>query len=368
MKLLFFASANSIHTKRWLEFFSRKAENEVHLATFIDPTMEIEGVTMHRIKLDDSPKFRLARLYNSRRILLDSIARIKRQFSPDLIHIHSFNPYAYFAAIHFRVPLVATPWGSDIVLSRKLSSRFISRRLAKKADSLVCDAAHMKERLIRLGTKPDKVHIVFFGTNVEEYHPRNRDSGLSAELGWDPRSLLVVSTRALNPLYNVETLVRAAPAIAREAPNARFLIVGGGEERSKLEALARELGVANLCSFSGRVSDLDMRRMVASADVYVSTALSDGGLAASTAEAMASGVPVVITEFGDNQEWLGQEQAGLSFPAKDHEALARQVLRLLGDPAARSAMGALGRETICQKNNYHLEMGKVEKIYQSLIG
>jgi glycosyltransferase involved in cell wall biosynthesis len=372
MKILFIAFLASIHSKRWIEFFSRREDTEVRVLCFGRQAFPIERAVVHAMGEEASSRRTLTgllsriRLSGQRRALLK---RVAREFQPDLVHIHWLCPPALRAALRFRVPIVATPWGSDVLIETNKS--FLQRRAVKRtlkaARCITCDAVHLKERIIALGAAAEKIHLIYFGTNCEEYTPANRDPGLASELGWGKSDLIVISLRALNPIYDVETLIRAIPLVAQKVPRARFVIVGGGEQKEYLTSLSAELGVSPLIRFTGRLSDEDMRRYVASADVYVSTSTSDAGLAASTAEAMASGVPAAITDFGNNAEWLEQESAGRLFPLRDHAALAERLSELLADEKLRQQMGKAGRRIILEKNSYHREMDRMRELYRSLL-
>jgi glycosyltransferase involved in cell wall biosynthesis len=176
-----------------------------------------------------------------------------------------------------------------------------------------------------------------------------------------------LSLRALNPIYDIATFIKAIPLILQEFKEARFIIVGDGIEKANLIRLVQDLGVTDSIRFTGRLSNEDLERYTASADIYVSTSLSDGGLAASTAEAMASAVPVVITDFGNNAEWIEHGRAGCLFPLRDYTALANNVLYLLKNPEKAFEMSSLGKEIIFERNNWHKEMGKINLMYQGMI-
>jgi len=103
-------------------------------------------------------------------------------------------------------------------------------------------------------------------------------------------------------------------------------------------------------------------------DVYVSTSLSDAGIAASTAEAMACGLPVVITDSGENARWIEPGRNGFLVPLSEPGALAEKLLRLIDDPELRSRLGAAGRATIQERNDYQVEMAKMETLYQQIDG
>jgi glycosyltransferase involved in cell wall biosynthesis len=373
MKILFIAPLDSIHSKRWIEFFSRREDMEVQVLCFGKQVLSVDKAVVHVLGEESVSGKTLKGLFTSvrrlgprRRLLRELVGN----FQPDVVHIHWIYAPAYWAARQFGAPIVSTAWGSDVLVHTRKSflQRRAVRRTLRVSKRVTCDAVHLKERMVAFGGKPDKIDIIYFGTNCEEYSPANRDPGLTTELGWSKSDRIVMSLRALKPIYDVETLVKAISLVMEKAPQARFVIVGEGEEKTYLQQLCKDLGVEKVVHFAGWLSDEDKRRYVASADVYVSTSTSDAGLAASTAEAMASAVPVVITDFGNNGEWLDQESAGRLFPLRDPVALADRITELLSNEGLRKRMGESGRRIILERNSYHREMGRMLEVYRWLVG
>ena len=100
-----------------------------------------------------------------------------------------------------------------------------------------------------------------------------------------------------------------------------------------------------------------------SVDVYVSTSLSDAGIAASTAEAMACEVPVVITNSGENDKWVKDRENGFLIPISDPEQLAKQIMELFRDQTLASKVGKKGRKFIINENDILNEMNKMNIEY-----
>ena len=97
------------------------------------------------------------------------------------------------------------------------------------------------------------------------------------------------------------------------------------------------------------------------------TFLEDAGLAASTAEAMACGLPVIITEFGDNRKWVEDDVNGFVVPLKDLKTLAEKIIYLFENEDVRMEFGMTNKKIIEERNNYYKEMEKMENIYIELI-
>jgi len=224
----------------------------------------------------------------------------------------------------------------------------------------------MRKALADLGAEPDKIEVIYFGTDVHLFNPNQRGETLREELGIHD-SPMVISLRGFRPIYNVETLVRAVPTVLKEVPEAKFLVLGQGPQETFLKELAETLGVSESIIFSGVINHDQLPRYLASADIYVSTSLSDAGIAASTAEAMASGLPVIITDFGDNSRWVHDDVNGFIIPMQSPEALADRLIYLLNNKDKRTEFGNFNRRLIEEKNNTDVEMGRMGKLYKNII-
>jgi len=359
MKLCFLAGANSIHTRRWIKYFA-DAGHEVHLISLGRNSKEpLDNIKFHLV-----PKkfFRPLRpLY-----YLFEVKKILRRIKPDILHVHQLwidGIVADHSGFH---PLVVTPWGSDLLIgARSNVKKQLFRHIFKNADLITCDGENMRAAIIGLGISPAKVCLVGFGVDTDRFRPDPPDHNLAKTVGLRGGPV-VISLRSLNPIYDIETLVRAMPLIVKAVPGAQFIIAGQGSERDRLIALAAELGVGGAAHFIGAIPGGDIPRYLNLAAVYVSTSLSDSGLAASTAEAMASGLPVVVSDSGDNKKWITQGENGYVVPLRDHAALAQMVIAVISDPVLSKKMGQSGRKAIEERNSYRREMGKIEDLYRRL--
>ncbi|MDD5225057.1 MAG: glycosyltransferase family 4 protein [bacterium] len=367
MKICYLASADSIHTIKWAKYFyDRKHRiSMISLHPFSYPGMDdVESYVFKPFPYQLRPLTTpFNQLYNLARIR-SLIGRIR----PDIIHVQSFTHYAWLGYLSGFHPLVITAWGSDILTRPRESRSYKAQvRLAiRKADLLTCDADHIIQPMVDLGARPEKIRIIFFGVDTRKFHPEAKDDRLAEELGFSGRPL-IISLRGLSQIYDVESLVRAAPVVLKSCPSARFIIAGEGPLKTKLQELASSLGAAEAVRFIGNIPNDRLPRYLASSEIYVSTSLSDAGLSASTAEAMACARPVVITDFGDNRKWVEDGVSGCLVPLSDPGTLAARIIDLLGHPERRESFGKLARQVIMEKNDLYREMGKVETLYQQLI-
>jgi glycosyltransferase involved in cell wall biosynthesis len=367
MKICYLADARAEHTRRWTRYFALKGHC-VDLITWNQNILDgYEPVHLHVVNKSKVLCGILSRISNLPSILIE-VKKIIRQTRPDLIHAHSSEAYAWLAMLTGFHPYVVTPWGTDILIDIKKSrwNRLVSTMALRHADLITCDAYHLKDELIRLGVGESKIRLVMFGTDIARFSPKkgeHTELRNQYELG---HSQIVISTRTLTPVHDVETLVRSIPIIKQAVPRVTFVIIGDGSERRSLEALVNSIGVRDAVRFIGYLGESEMARWLCVADVYVSTSLYDAGLSASTAEAMACGIPVVITDNGDNGRWVSEGNGGFLIPNGASEVLADRIALLLKDNEMRKRFGHFNRQVIQEHNNYAMEMDRMETIYQEL--
>ena len=364
MKICYISSSASIHSKRWVNFFATKG-HEVHVIA-----AKFSGGFDENVKLHPLPRLFSNIWWLSKYLSLGlwpfSVRRLLKKIKPDLVHAHYVTMSGYLAAFSGFHPFVMTAWGSDILIDPQKSYFFraLTKYTLKKADLITCDAHHFVEELVKLSAPREIIELVIFGVDVEKFCPRGKDESLARELGI-LNSPTVISLRSLEPLYDLETLINAIPLVLKEFPEAKFVIAGDGTQREYLEKLASSF--ENSVIFLGLVSSNELPEYLALADVYVSTSLSDAGLASSTAEAMACELPVIVTDFGDNSKWVKDGSGGFVIPTKSPEMLAAKIVYIFKNGDVRDKFGRVNRLIIEERNNVKKEMGKMDALYSQLV-
>ena len=366
IKICYIASP-SIHTNRWVRYFADNG-HEVHLITSVR-TYEgnIGNTTLHYLRRI-GPRTRVINYFLNSLPLMLQFKRLLKDINPDIVHAQSIMDATLLGAASGFHPFVVTVWGSDVLTAPQDSkiSKWMVKYVLKRADLVTCDAEHIQEPLRQMGLVPQKIKLIYFGTDTRKFRPEPRDKSLREELKvYD--SPVIISLRRLEPLYDVQSLIQAVPAVLREVPQAKFLIAESGSQETKLKELVNSLAVSDSVSFVGRLNENELPRYLASADIYVSTSLSDAGLAASTAEAMACGLPVIITDFGDNRKWVEDGKNGFIIPLKDPQALASKIVFLLQNRETRQKFGQASRKIIEERNNREKEMAKMAELYRELV-
>jgi L-malate glycosyltransferase len=359
MKICFLATGDSIHSFRWVQFFARRG-HEIHWIS-LTPFLKVPVEAVHHYELPNHHREWVQILLSLRKT-----KKLLSKIQPDILHLHSAGRHGVLGALTGFHPYVVTAWGSEVLIAAK---SWLMKPLVKwvfqRSDLITCDAEHMRQAMIHLGINQEKIRIIYFGTDVEKFQPRpqREEPRRVLKASGDP---LVISIRSLEPIYDVETLVRSIPSVLRVIPSAVFIIGGEGSEKEKLVRLAAELRIDPQVRFVGQLPNEQLPEYLNAADLYISTSLSDAGLAASTAEAMACGLPVIVTDSAENQLWVQEGKGGFVIPVKNSQILAEKMIVLLQNPATGRQWGDFNRRVIQERNNYYLEMGKMEKLYESL--
>ena len=365
LNICFFGDAAAHHLRRWSRFFCTGERNhQVHVVTFNANILEgYDPVRVHLVRKRFSGSGIIPRTASLLPMLLD-IRRLLGEIQPDVIHAHSAAGYAWMAAFSGFHPFVITPWGDDVLIHAQQSplDRFLTVYALNKADAITCDGENTRQAMVDFRIPAGKISFITFGVDVKIFAPAPVKAVPRSELSL-PDGHIVLSTRTLNPIHNVETLIRAITTVRERIPNTFFVIIGDGPEKERLVILARELGILDHTRFAGQVSEQQMISYLQAADIYVSTSVSESGLAASTAEAMACELPVINTDTGDIRLWIRDGEDGIVVPVRSSETLADRIIDLLSDPAKRETFGKAGRLVIEERNNYYKEMEKMECMY-----
>jgi len=293
-----------------------------------------------------------------------AVARWLRREQVDLVHAHLplAGVTARLAGKLARIPVVYT--------EHNLQERY--HPLTRRANlatwrwqrAVVAVSAGVADSIARRARGGVPVHVVRNGIEI----PPEGDAG-----GRSPRERLGIAATA--PVVGTVAVFRrqkrldlwleAARRIAEREPEARFLIVGDGPLRAEIEAQAGRLGLAQRILFAGLLDDVGP--LLAAIDVYLMTSEFEG-LPLALLEAMAAGLPVVVTAVGGIPEAVTDGETGVVRRFGDVEGLAGAVADLLADPERRAALGAAARRRVAESFGIDRMAAELEAIYRQALG
>jgi glycosyltransferase involved in cell wall biosynthesis len=205
-----------------------------------------------------------------------------------------------------------------------------------------------------------KVRVIPNGVDVERFHPRWPDRTLGDRLHLPEGAPVAGIVAALRPEKNHALFLRSAALVRRQLPEARFLIVGDGPERGRLERLCRELAIGDAVHFLG--TRTDVAELLSLVDVLMLTSHMESN-PVSILEAMASEKPVVATRVGSVPETVLDGRTGHLVPPGHASRMAARVVELLRNPDRAAQMGRAGREEVIA----HWSIERTVRGYEDLL-
>lgn len=191
--------------------------------------------------------------------------------------------------------------------------------------------------------------VIWMGVDTDRFHPP-----ASARPGGE--ALEVVTVARLNHTKGHVHLLNAMARLRAEGVAIRYRMAGNGPERAALEAHVARLGLQDEVRFLGPLSEAGVIDLLHSADVLALTSFGAGEAAPVTVmEAMATGLPTVVSAIGGTPDMIEDGVDGLLVPQRDEEAIAAALRRLAADPALRARIGQAARKTALARFDYRAQ-------------
>lgn len=306
---------------------------------------------------------------------LIALYRVIGRFRPDVVHTHSAKAGILGRAVawHLKVPVIVhTVHGAPFHpyqwwIARSLIAA-CERWAARRCHRLIGVADAMRELLTQADVAPaDKFVTIYSGMEVEPFleSPRYR-SDMRRALGYHEEHFVVGTIARLFHLKGHDDLLKAAATLIPRFPQIRFLWVGDGLLRGRLERKIREAGWCSYFHLAGLVPPQELPRWLSAMDVVVHPSLREG-LARVLPQALLAGKPVISYDIDGAREVVIPEVTGFLVTPRDVEGLCRAVERLIGSPELARQMGAAGRER-CRERFQHEKMTEqIRKLYLELL-
>jgi glycosyltransferase involved in cell wall biosynthesis len=396
LKILHFSRDYTPHDHRFLakmvqtghEIFYLRLENAGH--PYEDRPVP-EGVTLipwaggqTRITRGDGPR------------LLSSLKQVIRRYRPDIIQAGPVQRAAFLTALAGYKNLITMSWGYDLLMDvhNGKAWQWATRYTLQRSAAFVGDCNTIRHLAIGHGMNPEKIVTFPWGADIQKFKPANQQisnqqtnqpanqcSPLRERRGWGDDCFVLLSTRNWSELYGVEDLARAFVHAARQRPELRLFMLSGGPLSGKIKSLIqsevpfRNAGLLDRVHFPGQVNQDNLPAYYRAADLYISTSHSDG-TSISLLEALASGVPVLLSDIPGNREWIpspssltllppgegnppspagrgaGGEGAGWLFRDGDPTDLERAILHALDHRAHLPAMSRAARQLAEERGDW----------------
>jgi len=265
--------------------------------------------------------------------LTASLRRTLRSFQPDIVHAGPLQTAAFLTVLAgYSRKLVAVSWGYDLLMDASASRwmRAVTRFTLRRSAAFLGDCDTIRALAVAYGMNPQRIVTFPWGVNLEHFRPLPKPQRTTFTL---------LSTRSWAPIYGVDVLAKAFARFARRHPEAQLVMLGNGPLAADLRRIFLRSGVLEQVSFPGLVRYADLPRFYRMADLYVSASHSDGS-SVSLLEAMACGLPALVSDIPGNREWVNPGGNGWWFRDGDTAALEARLEEAF---AARSRLPEMGR-------------------------
>lgn len=293
------------------------------------------------------------------------LRKLLREKDIDILHAHSGSFFlATQAGILSRTrAIIYTDHGRHLVEPEILL--YMDRFSAHFAKKIIAVSGELEEYLIEKVRLPaNKLTTIINGINTNSYKYREKSLSLLSELRIPDDYNIVGTVGRLVEVKDQTTIINAFCRVAKKYPNTILLLVGDGPLRAKLENVAIELNAINNIRFVGNRNDVpDLLNLM---DVFMLTSLSEG-TSVSLLEAMASGVPPVVTNIGGNPFIVKDGENGILVNPGDVVETTNSINYLMGNDTARKKMGQNASETVKQYYGLDKMIDKYVCIYQNSI-
>ena len=376
MKVAYLGNSRSPHNLRWVTYLAEHFDLIVY--SFEDEA--IPGVPT--VVLPRPTGTKLDYFLMRRRV-----ARLVAEQAPDLIHAHRITSYGYLGAQVARrltragadprpkrVPFLLSVWGEDIFSFPKKSRfhRRFTRRVLSSADQILSTSNIMARETEKYVRPARPITVTPFGVDTELFAPAGEsgaDSGAEAGATGRSATVTVGTVKKLRKRYGVDVLIRAFARARGRVPELRLEIVGEGPERENLERLARELGVAEVVTFRGRVAHGEVPAVLRSFDLFAALSVTDDeSFGVAMIEASAVGLPVLATRVGGIPEVVLDGETGFLVPRRDVAGAAERLAELAADRELRRRMGEAGRRFVEEHYSWKVTADRMRRIYLKVAG
>ena len=290
-RILFFADASSVHTRRWVAAVAERGAEAVVV------TRQPADVPGARQVIAVAPGHDKLSWFKA----LPEVRRVARQLAasgwrPDLVHGHYVTSYGLWAAAcGLGVPKVMTAWGSDILVTPRHSRlmRWVVGWSLRRADLITADSLDMVDEIARYQPSAP-VHQVLWGADTARFLPAPPAPDFE-----------VISLRTWEDNYNIDLVIEAFARFVSLRPHsqARLHLLGGGPLRGTLEERVASLRLLQQVRFHGRVDEPAMIDAIQRCRVSVSVPTSDA-TSVSVLESMACGLPIIASDLPANRQWV----------------------------------------------------------------
>lgn len=294
------------------------------------------------------------------------VAEIK-QSRPAILHAHDYktNVLAVLLGRRFHLPAMTTLHGYGLGGGRLNWYYRIERWALRRMNRVVVVSEDLRDYALKQGVRPERCILIENAIDTKEYVRTIGAEEARARLSLSCRSMLVGGVGRLCAEKGFDHLIRAVHELNRGRTAVELLLIGEGDERSRLESLVRELECERSVRLLGYRADT--MTLYQALDIFVLSSLREASPNV-VLEAMAMEVPVIATRIAGVPRLIEDGVNGLLVEPGDVHGLAQALANLISDAALRIRLARAARQTVETTYSFAFRMRRIRSIYDELLG
>ena len=304
------------------------------------------------------------------------LRRLIKEIQPDLIHAGPIQNCAFLVALSGFRHLLAMSWGYDLVMDAESSwwMRQVTSYTLRRSAFFTSDANVTREKAIAFGMNPERTVVFPWGIDLEHFRLKDTE-GRKRKAVSSKKKLSVSSkqskgttlfcSRTWESIYGVDVLAKAFVKLASVNPDVNLILLGGGSQGGHIRQILMRGGVMDRVHFGGQVGQRDLPRWYNMADVYISPSHVDGS-SVTLMEAMASGLPCLVSDIAGNKEWIQDGVNGWLFRDGDVDDLTEKILSAIKKRREFRRIGESARRMTEERADWKRNFGKLLEAYEKV--
>ncbi len=368
MRIVYLTDNNSVHNRRFLE----KLVSAGYEVWFWDLTATealgggypdgVQSITSERSVDRGASPGRYGEL-------LPQFRSVVEKLRPALVHAGSVQSGGYLAALGDFHPMLLMSWGSDLLLDAERNYEWnrATELALQKADAFFCDCGTVLKKANSFREFPDSLVVQFpWGLTRGVYSPLGplpADDKFVQKEG----TTTFIYTRSYEALYGTDALLDGFYRAWRSNHSLRLLLLGDGSQTRIIRNYVQVHGLSDAVFLIGPQPADELPSWFRAADAYVSCARSDG-TSISLLEAMATGLPVIVTDIPSNREWVTEPDNGWLVPIGSAEEVAAAMLRVSNLTAQeRHAISERNQRVVAERADWDKNFPRLLEMYERLV-
>jgi len=369
MRLIYFSRDYTTHDRRFLVKLS-ETRHEVWYLRLEDDGIpyEIQPLPKNIKKIKWTGGKQSLKSPNDWIQLLPEFEKVIKKIQPQLIHAGPVQSCGLMTAILGFHPFIVMSWGSDVLVDaeRDIFWKWMTRYTLERSDMLLCDSQVVRTKVKEIVSYEDNRIIQFpWGVDLQQFKSNPEISGFREKKGWK-NNFIIISTRTWEKIYGVDILLRAFCQAYNKNSKLRLLLLGTGSMDDQINNIIVRNKLHDIVHCPGQVPHSELPIYFNSSDLYMSCSSSDG-TSISLLEAMASGIPPLVTDLPGNREWISHGKNGWLAPEGNVKAFSEALCTISElEEKDLKQISNLNRKIVEERANWSQNFNKLLDAYDIL--